>query len=129
MKVTDGNITKRSLEEAIRAWTGKDRQDKERNDERKRKEHKGTGDTHLFCRRVLQPSAGLTGMQRMRTKNKPQQHPMPLGGKTSRCEAKDKGSLSHVKDCIPIATSPPTRDPRRPANAWLTGGGAPRGTG
>ena len=39
MKVTDGNITKGSIEEAIRAWTGKDRQDEERNDERKRKEH------------------------------------------------------------------------------------------
>ncbi len=40
MKVTDGNITKCSMEEAMRAWTGKDRQDKERND-RRRKETKG----------------------------------------------------------------------------------------
>ena len=125
MKVTDGNITKGSIEEAIRAWTGKDRQDEERNDERKRKEHKGTGDTHLFCRRVLQPSVGQAGMQRMRTKNKPQQHPMPLGGKTSRCEAKDKGSLSHAKDCTPIATSPLHVTPGDRPTRGSPGGGHP----
>lgn len=85
---------------------------------------KGQG-THLFCRRVLQPSVGLTGMQRMRTKNKPQQHPMPLGGKTSRCEAKDKGSLSHVKDCIPIATSPLHVTPGGRPTRGSPGGGHP----
>ena len=40
MKVTDGNITKRSIEEATPAWAGTDEPGKERN-ERRRKETKG----------------------------------------------------------------------------------------